>query len=573
MGEVFLCRDHLMGRDVAMKVVHRDRQSGRDLRARFLREARVQGQLEHPAIVPVYDLAQDATGRSFFTMKRVRGETLEVVIARLAANHSRTRAEYTRHKLLAAYARVCLAIDFAHARGVVHRDLKPANVMLGDFGEVYVLDWGVAKIDGSTEDIDAEGGLEKSGERLTLRDPDGGRTEAGVILGTPAYMAPEQLRGAPVDARTDVYALGAILFEILTLTSLHDCKKPSMSALPVERFEAATEIPPELSAIWRKATARDPDDRHTSARELHDEVERFLSGDRDLASRKVLVEGHITAARALRAERPETAKNRSGALAEIGRAIALDPNNAEALGILVELLGTPPETPPKEVVEDLTFAESASRKVGLKRAMVFYILPILVFVLPVGLWMGVKSFSCLALCLGSFVVAGVVAAFVHRNPEVTKRVPWVTVVSSFAIATTALLSGSFVILPAFVMANTLGHVVAGRDRHRRVIVCLGVLTMLVPLALELLGLMPEGPVVVDGALLVRSPVFVLSEPLTPIFLVCINVGILIFTSRLVGHYRDALGRAELNHLSQLWQLRQLVPEGVRRVTSEAPPSR
>lgn len=367
MGEVLLCHDRRIGRAVAMKIVHRT-QTGPAPDQRFLREACVQGQLERPAIVPVYDLSKDSRGRQYFTMKRVRGATLEVLIAPLAAEDEHTRAEYTLHKLLAAYTRVCLAVDFAHTRGVVHRDLKPSNIMFGDFGEVYVLDWGVAKLDDNDEDeIEDERALEKSGERLTIRETSAGgsagaRTAAGVILGTPAYMAPEQLRGRPVDARTDVYALGAILFEILTLTSLHDCRSPSRrdrlpcprrAPPPPEAGVATANIAPELNAIWRKATERDPADRHTSARELHDAVESFLSGDRDLASRKVLVEKHLAAANELRAIRPETPANRALALAEVGRAIALDPNDGEALRVLVELLGTPPQEAPPEVVHEL----------------------------------------------------------------------------------------------------------------------------------------------------------------------------------------------------------------------------
>ena len=576
MGEVLLCHDRRIGRAVAMKVVHRTR-SGPDLDSRFLREARVQGQLEHPAIVPVYDLAKDASGRSFFTMKRVRGETLELLIERLAAGDQYTTAEYTLHKLLAAYTRVCLAVDFAHARGVVHRDLKPANVMLGDFGEVYVLDWGVAKVEGhEDESVDSERALEESGERLTFRDPDrGARTAAGVILGTPAYMAPEQLRGGPVDARTDVYALGAILFEVLTLKSLHVCRGPSGGPLRRgdrrDRPDAAENVAPELTAIWRKATARNPGERHATARELHDAVESFLSGDRDLASRKVLVDGYLAAARELRALRPETPSNRSRALTEVGRAIALDPNHGEALRVLVELLSVPPEQAPPEVIEELERAGYESRRIGLKRAALLYTLPIVLFFLPAALLMGLKSVAFITLCFGSFLIAGAVAAFSYRNRELTDHVPWVTVASSIAIASSAVLSGIYVLLPTFVVANTMCHAITSRRRHRTLIMLLGVLALIIPVAFELLGIVPVSHAFIDGALVITSRVFELSEPITPIFLVIVNVGLVMFTARYVGHYRDALASAELRHLSQLWQLRQLVPERARSAATDPPP--
>jgi serine/threonine-protein kinase len=211
MGEVRLAKDLLIGREVALKAMKPGVGSRSDLRMRFVREARVQGQLEHPSIVPVYDLSPH-TEPTFFTMKRVRGVTLEAILERLAAGDAPTSAVYTRRKLLTAFGSVCLAIDFAHAHGVVHRDLKPANVMLGDFGEVSVLDWGVAKL---ADDAELAGGP------ADVPVGHGDQTEVGAVMGTPGYMPPEQARGGSVDARSDVYALGAVLFEILTLTPLH----------------------------------------------------------------------------------------------------------------------------------------------------------------------------------------------------------------------------------------------------------------------------------------------------------------------------------------------------------------
>ena len=568
MGEVLLCHDRRMGRDVAMKVVHRSRADGADLRARFLREARVQGRLEHPAIVPVYDLAQDASGRTFFTMKRVRGETLEVVIARLAAGQQGAQAQYTQHKLLAAYARVCLAIDFAHARGVVHRDLKPANVMLGDFGEVYVLDWGVAKVGpGDETDDDDEPAPDESGERPIACSGDA-RTAAGVVLGTPAYMPPEQLRGQRVDARTDVYALGAILYEMLTLSSFHD--RRTGTPMGLDDAEAEANIPPELDAIWRKATEASPAARYASARELHDAVEGYLSGDRDLSARRALVQTHLEAARALRAVRPKTLATRSRALAEVGRAIALDPNDVEALRILVELLSEPPEVAPREVVEQLEHADAQSRAVGLKKAILLYALPALMFLLPGAYVMHVKSAGYVALCLAAFFLASAAAALSYRFPKITRHVPWVTVASSIAIACASVLCGVYVFLPTLVVGNTICHAVTGRRQHRPMIIGLGVLAMLVPVTLELMGVGPNSHAFVDGALVLRSSIFDLREESTPIFLLLANIGMLVFSVRYVGHYRNALAHAELRHLSQLWQLRQLVPERARAATSEPP---
>jgi eukaryotic-like serine/threonine-protein kinase len=572
MGEVLLCHDRRMGRDVAMKVVHRSRADGADLRARFLREARVQGRLEHPAIVPVYDLAQDASGRTFFTMKRVRGETLEVVVARLAAGQQGAQAQYTQHKLLAAYARVCLAIDFAHARGVIHRDLKPANVMLGDFGEVYVLDWGVAKVGPGDEDDDDDAGSEpapdESGERPIARAAGEAHTAAGVILGTPAYMAPEQLRGRAADARTDVYALGAILYEMLTLSSFHDRRTGTPRGL--DDTDAEANVPPELDAIWRKATELSPSKRYASARELHDAVEGYLSGDRDLAARRSLVQTHLDAARALRAARPKTLATRSRALAEVGRAIALDPNDVDALRILVELLSEAPEAPPQDVLDQLEQADAQSRATGLKRAALLYSLPAILFLAPAAFVMNAKGPGYVALSLASFLAAALVAVVCYRFPHLSRRAPWLTIASSIAIACSSVLFGVYVFLPTLVVANTICHAITTRRQHRPTIVALGILTLLVPVALELAGIGPNAHTFVDGSLVLSSQVFELRETTTPIFLLLANIGMLVFSARYVGHYRNALARAELSQLSQLWQLRQLVPERARSATSEPP---
>ena len=195
MGEVRLCHDHLVGRDVALKVMQPGAAAHAESRERFVREARVQGQLEHPAIVPVYDIGLRENGELYFAMKRVRGVTLRDVVrderAALAAGLPPLRS---RRALLSALSHVCLTVDYAHGRGVVHCDLKPGNVMLGDFGEVYVLDWGLAKCGGV-----AEPGVTRVGARRVRPTKDEaserGATMAGSLLGTPGYMAPEQARG------------------------------------------------------------------------------------------------------------------------------------------------------------------------------------------------------------------------------------------------------------------------------------------------------------------------------------------------------------------------------------------
>src|SRR5438067_5726539 len=190
MGEVVLAYDTEIGRGVAIK--HMLDASSEVARERFLREAKIQARLDHPAIVPVYEL-----GRDYFTMKRLAGTTLLDVIVKGSA---------TRQRMLRAFVDVCLAVELAHSRGVVHRDLKPANIMLGDFGEVYVLDWGIAKLVDEPETPRAQ----------TLDLPSSTHaTRVGKVLGTPEFMAPEALLHGVADRRTDVYALGIILDQLL----------------------------------------------------------------------------------------------------------------------------------------------------------------------------------------------------------------------------------------------------------------------------------------------------------------------------------------------------------------------
>ncbi|HSK02451.1 MAG TPA: serine/threonine-protein kinase, partial [Kofleriaceae bacterium] len=268
MGEVVLALDQQIGREVAVKRIRSERPSPEEV-ARFVREARVQGRLEHPAVVPVYDLAVDRAGMPFFVMKRLAGTDLKELLERLRAGGEPDEAG-ARRRLLRAFVDVCLAVEFAHSRHIVHRDLKPANIMLGDFGEVYVLDWGIARTldgdDGSAGGTDGGAGGTGSGTGPAAgaagaassgdTGPDPWQTRPGAILGTPAYMAPEQLAGAPAGPAADIYALGCILREIA----------PGV---------------PELDALGARATANDPAARLASARALGTAVQAFLDGDRD----------------------------------------------------------------------------------------------------------------------------------------------------------------------------------------------------------------------------------------------------------------------------------------------------
>ncbi len=216
MGAIFRGRDLDLGRDLAVKVIREEHRDHPEMVRRFVEEARIGGQLQHPGITPVHELGRFPDGRLFIAMKLVRGRTLAALL------EARGGPEEDRMPFLSVFEQVCQAMAYAHSRGVIHRDLKPSNVMVGAFGEVQVMDWGLAKVlDG--EGVADEGRAPRAGDGAsavrTLRcGSDGPESRVGSVLGTPSYMAPEQARGEldTLDERADVFALGSILCEILT---------------------------------------------------------------------------------------------------------------------------------------------------------------------------------------------------------------------------------------------------------------------------------------------------------------------------------------------------------------------
>ena len=274
MGKVFLAYDHDLKRRVALKVVRR---SDPKTTARFLEECQILGQLEHPNIVPLHDLGVAAEGQPYCTMRYVRGVTLRQVFDGLRKRDPEIEKAYSTSRLIQIFLQVAAGLEYAHARGVLHRDLKPDNVMLGEHGEVQVLDWGLSKI------------LEEGG---VVTDGSGDLTEVGHVVGTPWYMAPEQARGDPVDGRTDLYALGIILYEVLTLRRPFEGKSvevlaallrdppPPPRSLPVDR-----DIPVELEHIALHALAKEPAERQESVSRLRAEVQDWLDAEADQRKR------------------------------------------------------------------------------------------------------------------------------------------------------------------------------------------------------------------------------------------------------------------------------------------------
>lgn len=250
MGTVYAAFDRELGRDVAIKISHGVAASSVEERLR--REARVLARLEHPGIVPVHDIGRLADGRLFYVMKRVRGQTLRGALPSLTSMSTR----------LGLFERLCEAVAFAHASGVLHRDLKPDNVMLGAFGEVLVMDWGVAKL------LDAPADL-----TTPAVDTQGAGTHAGAVLGTPGFMAPEQAAGATnIDARADVFGLGAILYILLT------GEAPDLQADASGEVLRRRGVPRPLRAVCARALAPSPAARYASVPALSDDIARFRSG-------------------------------------------------------------------------------------------------------------------------------------------------------------------------------------------------------------------------------------------------------------------------------------------------------
>jgi eukaryotic-like serine/threonine-protein kinase len=567
MGEVRLYKDALIGRAVALKAIKPGHGSRSDLRRRFLREARVQGQLEHPAIVPVYDLSIRPEP-SFFTMKRVRGVTLESVIEKLAKGDA--EALYSRHKLLTAFNSVCLAVDFAHAHGVLHRDLKPGNVMLGDFGEVYVLDWGVAKV---RDDPDFG-----PGESIEMSDA-GTKTEAGAVMGTPGYMSPEQARGASVDVRSDVYSLGAMLFELLALTPLHvgqtGSELVSSTLVGAEARlsvrAADRNVPPELEAICVKATALAPENRFTSARELHAAVEGYLEGDRDIELRKTLAREHARLAneakeRAAAASGPDRDAATREAFGEVGRALALDPKSDQALRVAVELRlrtsGTLPEDARAEIqaARDRTFRQSAKAGAfGLASTLLY---------MPISLWMGVRDFRPFVMMYLLVAAATVVSYLTLRS----RRWSLTYVVAVLAVGSFSALSrvlGPFVLLPSALVACAGGFSLDSNARRRHVALACCCLAMIAPWALEWVGVLAPSYIFENGTVVILPHALSLPEVPTVLLLMSSAVGTILTCGFLVGRTRTALDRAEHRVHMQAWQLRQLVPDAARSATDLA----
>jgi eukaryotic-like serine/threonine-protein kinase len=561
MGEVVLCRDDRLGRTVAMKIIDERRLEVPGRRRRFVNEARIQGQLQHPSIVPVYDLDRNDRGVDYFTMKRISGNTLELVVQLLGHGDTETRTRFPLRRRLALFRRLCQCMEYAHAARVVHRDLKPGNVMIGDYGEVYVLDWGVAKLlDGASppEGASGEAAMERTGH--------------GQILGTPGYMAPEQsLDSQGVDARADIYALGAILFELLTLEPLHrghgtrillHSTRAGADARASERAPHR-DIAPELDVICVRATALEPAQRFASVRELREALDAYLEGERDVDLRRQLAARHAASAQTLAAHARESrsARHRAQALKEAGRALGLDPTCAPAQQLLIELLLQPDERGQSLALaaqerEALAETRDAAQLAAFAYGGFLSLLPLLV-------WVGIRSWSAVVLVFVPLLAAFALAVWRGRMPSANPRLGLsMYLMGSLAIAASSGIAGPLVLTPALAAAHTLafGNTSSLRE-FRTLVLAGGCATVLVPALLEWSGWLPHmyrfeaGNIVIPAGMVEMAPVG------APALLFLVSVFTVVVPLLVVFRLGDDLEDKRQQLHEYLWNLGQLWPGG------------
>lgn len=337
-GDVYRYLDRTLNRLIAIKELKAELARDPGMVRRFMHEAQVVAQLDHPAIIPVHDLGQDENGQWFLAMKEVHGRTLREIIAQLHAgrrggNFTPTPDGWTFKRLVDAFRTVCDAVAFAHSRGVVHRDLKPDNVMVGDFGEVYVLDWGLARLLDDPEEAATAANPDPWSLQAVTGAPESQRstqTRHGVVVGTPAYMPPEQARGDrdAIGPHSDVWALGALLYAVLYGRPPY--RGPADKVL--EMVQKAPPNPPSdrpapepLVEVWKTCMTMDPSRRYPDARSVAADVAAWLEGSRAREKALELVDEALAARPGLEEARERADRARERARAALVSLRASDP--------------------------------------------------------------------------------------------------------------------------------------------------------------------------------------------------------------------------------------------------------
>jgi serine/threonine-protein kinase len=500
-----------------------------------------------------------------------------------------TAAAFTRRRLLAAFQSVCLAVEFAHQRGVVHRDLKPANVMLGEFGEVIVLDWGLAKLleQGPIARAPVGGFVEETRSRDT--------TGVGEVLGSPGYMSPEQaVDSQSVGSASDIFALGAILFEILTMHRLvtgegnvavtRNTIAGDYDARLTKRFPEL-DLPPELEAICVRATDLDPAKRHERARDLADAVGSYLEGDRDVARRRSMADGHTRAAIGALAEsvashsQEEARAARARAIREVNHALAIDAQSQIALRTMMKIMTEVPSVIAPEAELAVRASEDRALRTAARRGSFAY----LAVAVNLGMMslLGVVSWAGLGVACACFLGAAAVTAVAARESSelpVRRVIAAVILLSSCGIAASSVLFGPLVYVPSVAAANVVVFAAGVGRRYRFVALVCGLAAILVPLALELGGVVSPGWVFHEGGITIVPRAVRFPPVLTETLLSLASLGTVLFPALLVGAERDARIKAERELVLQSQTLAEFVPAeagealSVRRPTWSMPPA-
>ncbi|MCX4239306.1 serine/threonine protein kinase [Paraliomyxa miuraensis] len=348
-GRVLQALDPELKRTVAVKTLLDERASPPTY-ARLLAEAQVIAQLEHPAIVPIHDIGRTQEQELYYVMKEIRGHNLRHLLVRLREGDVEIAARWDRTALLRAFVRVCEAVAYAHDRGVLHRDLKPSNIVFGDFGAVYLVDWGLARVMGKPRTAgEAEAHLGIA-DRGTLETHDSLETQQGAVLGTPGYISPEQLqmRSDELDGRSDVWSLGSILYELLTLEryilgdEVANLLYATLAAGPLDAERLAREraLPRFLADTCAAALVPDRDARLASARLLGDRLQSYLESVRrreeDVAS---WIGGHIAMAAAQIEARVLRIHDKLGSMVSTTRMFATEQASPVTVAAWAEAIG------------------------------------------------------------------------------------------------------------------------------------------------------------------------------------------------------------------------------------------
>jgi eukaryotic-like serine/threonine-protein kinase len=563
MGTISLVRDKKIGREVALKLMldHDDTTA----RARFLREARIQACLEHPAIVPVYDMGEKDGGEPYFTMKRIRGQALSQV---LRAQREGEPVAFSRRKLLGMLSQVAVAAHYAHQRGVVHRDIKPANIMLGPHGEVYLIDWGVAKVLGESEEL---------GKAPTRGAIGATETEHGKVVGSLVTMAPEQITGDAVDARTDVYALGAVLFEILALQPLHprgsvvDVAQAIIAGVEARPSVRTPEMnaPQELEELCVAATRRVSSERLDSALAFSQGLEAYLDSEHDEQLRRKNSEEHAAKGKlyaeqvlaVASSERSDSDGNESSlrgqALREVGRALALDATNKGALSTFVQLLTMPPHVVPDEVRGAQRASTSKIFQVA-GSAMVAGNAAIVIFALLLYS-MEVRDRQWIAEPLACFLASGIAGLVTRMRPShLALFVSCLLSMTGCVFATKA--TSLTPALPALLVALTAAFSLVSSGRFRAGVLSFAVLCWTAMVYGPAWGLVPRTLRVSDGDIVLHSPAVVFDATWFSLWTFAAVLVLMVLISLIVGAMRSAFQRADDLQRLQAWQLRKLVAD-------------